>query len=95
MSLTTAQIVQLLAQVGWRIVVEPDDFTNEYHLVGPSHDVTGLFQEMIREGWLVSSPNGGSYVLSDAGRAAYMRSTDELGDGKLISPRASQGERNE
>lgn len=43
-----------------------------------------LIERMIREGWLQSF-NGG-YRLTDAGHAAYMRSTDELGDGRLVSP---------
>lgn len=39
---------------------------------------------MIRDGWLESF-NGG-YRLTDAGKCAYMRSTDEVGDGKLVAP---------
>lgn len=39
---------------------------------------------MIQDGWL-DSFNGG-YRLTDEGRKAYLRSTDELGDGKLYLP---------
>jgi hypothetical protein len=39
---------------------------------------------MIHDGWLESF-NGG-YRLTDAGRASYMRSTDELGNGVLVAP---------
>lgn len=41
-------------------------------------------ERLIREGW-VQSYNGG-FSLTDEGHRAYMRSTDELGDGKLIAP---------
>ncbi len=41
---------------------------------------------MLNNGWL-DSYNGG-YRLTDAGRLAFMRSTDEMGDGKLYSPEA-------
>lgn len=47
--------------------------------------------DLLRDGW-IRSFNGG-YELTDAGRAAHMRSTDELGDGKLIAPASAPGER--
>lgn len=43
-----------------------------------------LIEQMIKQGWL-DGFNGG-FRLSDEGHKAYMRSTDELGDGKLIAP---------
>ena len=42
--------------------------------------------DLFHRGWLVSMPNGGTCKLSDAGLQAYVRSTDELGDGKLLHP---------
>jgi len=39
---------------------------------------------LIAEGWIESRNT--CYILTDDGRKAYLRSTDELGDGKLIPP---------
>lgn len=44
------------------------------------------FDHMLHHGWLESMANGGTYKLSDAGLLAYLRSTDEMGDGKLVDP---------
>lgn len=44
-------------------------------------------QRLLDEGWLKGFPNGGGFWLSDEGHKAYLRSTDELGDGKLVPPR--------
>jgi hypothetical protein len=41
---------------------------------------------LIRHGWLDSTANCGGYVLSTDGHRAYMRSTDELGNGELVPP---------
>ena len=49
-----------------------------------------LMERLAREGWI--EPYGArGYQLTDAGRAAYIRSTDELQDGKLIPPCAQNG----
>ena len=45
---------------------------------------------LFHRGWLESMPNGGTFKLSDAGLLAYLRSTDELGDGRLLHPREWQ-----
>lgn len=72
---------------GYRIRSESDGFHGyEYTLAGDSYSVDGLMAQLVREGWLTSTPNGAAYVLSDAGLKAYMRSTDEMGDGKLTAP---------
>jgi hypothetical protein len=47
--------------------------------------------DLLRDGW-VRSYNGG-YELTDEGRKAYFRSSDELGDGQLIAPRATATKR--
>lgn len=39
-----------------------------------------------KAGWIKWFPSGGGAGLSDAGRAAYIKSTDELGDGVLCDP---------
>jgi hypothetical protein len=43
---------------------------------------------MLDAGWLYSA--NGTYGLTDEGRLAYLRSTDEMGDGKLIAPNERQ-----
>ena len=43
-----------------------------------------------REGWLEGFPNGCGAKLSEAGLLAYLRSTDEMGDGKMVSPAAAK-----
>jgi hypothetical protein len=47
---------------------------------------------LMREGWLKSFANGGGFWLSDKGQRSYLRSTDELGDGKLVPPVLLQDE---
>lgn len=41
-----------------------------------------------RQGWLKPFANNGGAWLSDAGRLAYIRSTDELGNGVMVPPNA-------
>lgn len=41
---------------------------------------------LIHHGWVVSTAGCGGYQLSNAGLQAYLRSTDELGDGALVDP---------
>jgi hypothetical protein len=91
MSDNFAEIVSALA-CGARIVVEGDGFHgNDYELRTPAPRMqAGQFDRLMREGWLESAPNGASYVLSDRGRKAYLRSTDELGDGKLELTKTSE-----
>lgn len=48
------------------------------------------FNHMLHHGWLESTTGCGGYKLSDAGKLAYLRSTDELGDGKLVDPTGYQ-----
>ena len=45
-----------------------------------------LEYHLLREGWLEGFANGGGYRLSSDGWRAYMRSTDELGNGELVPP---------
>ncbi len=49
----------------------------------PEGDIIDL---LMHRGWLETMPNGGSCKLSDEGLKAYLRSTDELGSGKLLHP---------
>lgn len=81
-------IIDKLAQVGWTIRADSgrDYDAPEYWLVSGEGErvLSEEIEQLIRDGWLESF-NGG-YRLSDAGRQAYMRSTDELRDGKLYVP---------
>lgn len=45
-----------------------------------------VIDHLMHCGWLESMPNGGTCKISDAGKIAYLRSTDELGDGQLVAP---------
>lgn len=66
--------------------IELDD-ENYYELRLPAPKIDGeTWTRLIHHGWLESMPNGGWYKLSDTGLRAYLRSTDEMGDGKLVDP---------
>lgn len=63
----------------------------ELEMVAPVNQPEGdVVSHLIHHGWLESFSNGGGYRLSDAGKLAYLRSTDELDDGALIDPRQYQ-----
>jgi hypothetical protein len=53
------------------------------HLPQPPHHV---FDVLIHRGWVEDLANGSGYRISEAGKLAYLRSTDELRDGKLVHP---------
>lgn len=86
----TAEVRTLIERLATGFVIRTEDLggydgydywvekSERYKLFGS--DISRLIQD----GWLESF-NGG-YRLSDDGRKAYLRSTDELGDGKLYSP---------
>ena len=87
------EIVEIVAALagGYVIRTEIDEHDREYFLDPPGARrlVAEQVSRLIREGWLESF-NGG-YRLSDDGKKAYLRSTDELGNGKLVAPFASEG----
>lgn len=45
---------------------------------------TDTLHRLMKEGWI--DGNNGYYYLTEAGRKSYLRSTDEMGDGKLLPP---------
>ena len=63
-------------------------YTDDYvELVLPVTQPDGAtFTRLVHHGWLVSTPNGGGYTLSDEGLKAYLRSTDELQSVGLADP---------
>lgn len=78
-----AEIVGALAS-GARIRLDRDC---QPELIMPSPKLDGItWDRLCHHGWLDTMPNGGTFKLSDAGLLAYLRSTDEMGDGKLIDP---------
>lgn len=85
----TKSIIEKLAQYGWTIRSEDlgDHDGCEYWLQRcERYDISADIERLRREGWL--EPFNGGFRLSDEGRKAYLRSTDELGDGALIAPTA-------
>lgn len=80
------EIVRLLVRSGFRL--EYADGWNGHRICGPDTPVTAQEVSFLADhGWLKPMPNGGGAWLSDDGRKAFMRSTDELGDGELKSPK--------
>ncbi len=88
-------VIQKLVQPGW--LIRTHDLGghdgHEYWLERREGErlTARDVQELVRDGWL--EPFNGGFRLSDAGRKAHMRSGDELGNGELIAPASSQGER--
>jgi hypothetical protein len=73
-------IVQHLAS-GWRLGDEDGD----YFVTRTAGRVrSDTINRLLAEGWCETRNR--CLILSDAGRAAYLRSTDEMGSGKLIAP---------
>lgn len=85
-------ITEIIAALASGAQIHCDD--NGYELRHPGKAIGShtLQFHLIREGWIESTANCGGYVLSTAGRLAYMRSTDDLGNGKLVPPAPGVGE---
>jgi hypothetical protein len=85
--LTLRQIITELAS-GAQIVAHDD---GRYELCHPGKPVDShtLQWVLARDGWIESTPNCGAYVLTEAGRLAYLKSMDELGSGELVAPAAA------
>jgi hypothetical protein len=74
------EVVQHMAS-GWRLGREDDG----YFVTQTAGSVrSDTINRLLAEGWCET--RNMCLLLTDAGRAAYMRSADELGDGKLIPP---------
>lgn len=73
-------VVQHMAS-GWRLGHEDGD----YFVTQTAGRVrSDTISRLLDEGWIEGRNT--CYILTDAGRKAYLRSTDELGDGKLVAP---------
>ena len=83
--------IERLAQSGYRVCVDDNGGYDGYSIWirrTEGMQITQRELEMfVKDGWLTPYGSNG-YELSDAGRCAYLRSTDELQDGKLIPPNA-------
>lgn len=63
-----------------------DDGTDVELVTFHAEVTTDQWNRLADGGWLKGFANGGGARLSDEGRLAYLRSTDEMGDGKLVPP---------
>jgi len=82
LSKEAAQILMHLVD-GYKLQLQPD--SNVYFdLVrhGPAPDPRAV-NELGEAGFLKGFANGGGYWVSDEGKLAFIKSTDELGDGKV------------
>ena len=86
--LTAEQVVELLA-TGWSLRrVDPGGYDGVEYLIERCEGVVlpEEIRRLMRAGFLEPYPNGGGCRLSDKGLTAYLKSTDEMGDGKLEIP---------
>lgn len=68
---------------GARIVCHDEGDGYSYELVRTSVPITSSqVRRLLDEGWIYSSNT--AYFLTDEGKKAYLRSTDEMGDGRLL-----------
>lgn len=80
-------IEAIMELVGGAYVTTDSDGVNgfSYKLVQPvKQPQADDFAVLIHRGWLES--HGANYRLTDAGRKAYLKWCDELGDGMLLHP---------
>ena len=80
MNMLIEELIQLLAE-GAKIRWD-DGQCNVVKFYGTACNI----EQLIQEGWIVSGTGSSYYKLSDDGLKAFLKSTDEMGDGKLISP---------
>ena len=85
--ITDRQIITELAS-GARIVCRDlgghDGYA--YELVRGEITLTSSqVNRLIDEGWIYSSNT--AYFLTEAGKESYLKSTDELGEGRLLAPK--------
>lgn len=85
--MSDAEIIEAMAG-GARIIVTGGRGYDgdEYELRGPGVPLTQSdIIPLLDKGWIYSSNT--AYFLSDEGMKAYLRSIDEMGDGKLVDPK--------
>lgn len=82
---TDRQVITELAG-GARIIATDEGDGWSYKLIHGEVPITaGQVVRLLDEGWIYSSNT--AYFLTDEGKKAYLRSTDELGNGRLLVPK--------
>lgn len=77
---------QIIAEMAAGATLRVDD-DGQYALVRSFGRISATaYMRLADAGWLHGFANGGGAWLSDKGRLQYIKSTDELGDGRLVSP---------
>jgi hypothetical protein len=85
-------VIERLAQSGYSIRVEDQGGYDGYEIWVKRTEGVRITQHELdslkKEGWI--EPYGaGGYKLTDEGRKSYLRSTDEMGNGELVPPKAA------
>lgn len=81
---TDRQVITALAG-GGRIICSDEGDGYSYKLIMPETDLnSSQIVRLLDEGWIYSSNT--AYFLTDEGRKSYLKSSDELGDGRLLAP---------
>lgn len=87
MTPTDRQVITALAGGGRIVCKDEGGFDGySYRLVMSEVEISsGQVNRLIDEGWIYGSNT--AYFLTDEGKKSYLRSTDELGDGRLLAPK--------
>lgn len=90
LSKNAAALLGKLAEAGdpwtWAIRGESNEDGYTYSLAKHAPLDNPAFAELMNAGFLRDFANGGGYEISDRGRMAFIKSTDEMGDGLVHIP---------
>jgi hypothetical protein len=91
--LDVKEVISRLAQPGYSIRTynngEYDGYSIYVERIERMEITRRELDMLIKDGW-VERPFASGWYLSDEGRKTWLRSTDELGDGKLRSPASGE-----
>jgi len=68
----------------WAVRFESDENGYSMRLEKTAPLDHSALDELRRAGFLRDIPNGSGWWVNDAGRAAFIKSTDEMGDGRAL-----------